>query len=189
MTDEQTPTPVETGVETGKGVHWSRIALVVSLALNIAILGIVGGAVLRWNAGMDRERSLQARDFGFGPFVGALETEDRRALGREFARSAGDAKAARQKAGAMFEAMIVALKADDFDAAGFETLLSEQQQEFARGQQIGSRLVAAHIAEMSVDERKAYAERLEDMLRNPPRPPHEQGERGPGNGPGNGPNH
>lgn len=179
MTDEQNPSTAP-----GKGVHWSRIVLVLSLALNVAILGIVGGAVLRWNAGMDRARTLQARDFGFGPFVGALENEDRRALGREFARSAGDPRAARAKVGAMFGAMITALKSDDFDAAGFETLLSEQQREFARGQQIGARLVAQQIAEMSAQERQAYAERLEEMLRNPPHRPHEQGARGPGNSPG-----
>ncbi|PTQ71270.1 periplasmic heavy metal sensor [Celeribacter persicus] len=179
MTDERNPTPTA----TGKGVHWSRIVLVLSLALNVAILGIVGGALLRWNAGMDRARTLQARDFGFGPFVGALESGDRRELGRAFAHSAGDPRAARQKVGAMFDAMISALKADDFDATGFEALLSEQQQEFARGQQIGARLVAQQIAEMSVEERKAYAARLEAMLRNPPRPPHEAGERGSRNGP------
>lgn len=192
MTDQQKATTPSTGSETSetrKGVHWSRIVLVMSLALNIAILGIIGGSLLRWNAGMDRARSLQARDFGFGPFVGALETEDRRALGRAFAQSAGNPREAREKVGAMFDAMLAALRADDFDAEGFEDLLSEQQKEFARGQKIGSRLVAKQIAAMSAEERKAYAERLEEFLRNPPRPPHQQGNGGPGNGgPVKGPN-
>ncbi|WP_460274945.1 periplasmic heavy metal sensor [Celeribacter sp. ULVN23_4] len=191
MTDQQNTTPQPTGSagpETGKGVHWSRIVLVVSLALNIAILGIVGGALMRWNAGMERARTQQARDFGFGPFVGALETEDRRSLGRAFAQSAGNPREAREKVGAMFDAMLAALRADDFDADGFEALLSKQQQEFARGQRIGAKLVAKQISEMSVEQRKAYAERLEEFLRNPPRPPHQQGNGGPGKGgPGKGP--
>nr|WP_321508483.1 periplasmic heavy metal sensor [uncultured Celeribacter sp.] len=149
--------------------HWSRVVLVLSLALNLAVVGVVTGAVLRWNDGKDRVEMMRgARDFGFGPFVGALSEEDRRALGRSFFREAGDPRAARAAVGATFEAMVAQLKSEDFDAATFESLLQQQQSQFAEAQKIGARLVAQQIGQMSAEDRQAYAERLDEMLKRPP---------------------
>lgn len=172
-----------------KGIRWSRIVLVGSLALNIAVLGIVGGALLRWDAGMDRAKALQARDFGFGPFVGAFDTQERRALGRAFSRSAGDPKVARSQVREMFETMVTTLKTEPFDAEAFETLLLRQQKNFSDRQEIGARLVVDQIEAMSAEERMAYADRLVEALKRPPQRPgmRDGGPKGPhGDGRGDG---
>lgn len=189
MSDHKTqPGPFGDADPKKKGIRWSRIVLVGSLALNLAVLGVVGGALLRWDAGMDRAKALQARDFGFGPFVGAFDTQERRALGRAFSRSAGDPQSARGQVREMFETMVKTLKTEPFDAAAFETLLLRQQKNFSDRQEIGARLVVDQIEAMSAEERMAYADRLVEVLRRPPPRPRDGGAGGPhGNGRGDGP--
>jgi len=174
MTDDSQMTPEHGPAESTpkKPFRWSRVVLVVSLALNLAVIGTVAGALLRWDAGVDRARAMQVRDFGFGPFVGALETKDRRDVGRMFIRSAGDPREARAEVKAMFAQMIATLKAEPFDRQAFETLLLQQQQKFSSRQEIGAQIVVDQIAQMSAPDRAAYATRLEDMLKKPPRSPH-----------------
>ncbi|NIY78204.1 periplasmic heavy metal sensor [Celeribacter sp. HF31] len=188
MSDKMTQPGASGDATQKKGIRWSRIVLVASLALNIAVLGIVGGALLRWDAGMDRAKALQTRDFGFGPFVGAFDTQERRALGRAFSRSAGDPQTARGQVREMFETMVKTLKTEPFDAAAFETLLLRQQKNFSDRQEIGARLVVDQIEAMSAEERMAYADRLVEALRRPPPRPRDGGAGGPhGNGRGDGP--
>ncbi|SFI48593.1 periplasmic heavy metal sensor [Celeribacter neptunius] len=177
--------------EGKKGIRWSRVVLVASLALNLAVVGVVGGVALRRDAAVDRARALQTRDFGFGPFVGAFETDQRRALGRAFARSAGNPMQARREVGQMFAAMLTTLKTEPFDAGAFGSVLLQQQRQFSERQEIGAQLVVDQIAAMSPEARQAYALRLEEMLKRPPtmgRGPHQGapadgGPRGPGAGP------
>lgn len=155
-----------------KSFRWSRVVLVASLALNLAVIGTVAGALLRRDAGADRARTMQTRDFGFGPFVSALDIQDRRDVGRSFIRSAGDPRQARKDVEAMFEEMVAALKAEPFETDVFATLLLKQQSQFSQRQEMGAHIVVDQIAQMSVQDRAAYAARLEDMLKHPPRPPH-----------------
>ena len=174
MTDDSqmTPEPVATEDTPKKPFRWSRVVLVMSLALNLAVIGTVAGALLRWDAGMDRARAMQVRDFGFGPFIGALDPTDRRDVGRSFVRSVGNPREARAEVKTMFAQMVATLKAEPFDRQTFETLLLQQQQNFSSRQEIGAQIVVDQIAQMSAPDRAAYAMRLEDMLKKPPRPPH-----------------
>lgn len=164
--------------KTSEGIRWSRVVLVASLALNIVVLGIVGGAALRWDKGRDHVRTVQVRDIGIGPFMGAFAPEQRRELGRAFARSAGNPREARQEAQGLFEDMLGLLRSDPFDAAQFETHLLTLQSGFADRQEIGTRLMIAKISEMSPEARMAYADKLDDLLKRPPvrpgdrKPPH-----------------
>ncbi|GAA3853592.1 periplasmic heavy metal sensor [Celeribacter arenosi] len=158
--------------------HWARVVLVVSLAANLAVVGLVAGVALRADSWVDRSRSLQVRDVGFGPYVGAMEGEDRRALGREFFREAGGAREARARAQGQFEELMVALRQEPFDAARVEALLLSQQERLAEGQRIGTRLLVAQLAQMESDERLEYADRLDKILTRPPRG--DKGDRGDG---------
>lgn len=184
MTEEMNRSSSDGGDAGKRGPRWGRIVLVVSLALNLAVLGIVGGTALRWNAARDhapdRAQALQSRDFGFGPFVGAFESADRRALGRAYVRSAGRADVARRQVGEMFRQMVITLKAEPFDRARFESLLLQQQKQLAERQEIGAHLLVEQIDAMSPQARSAYAARLDELLRRPPMPmPH--GAHGPRN--------
>ncbi len=90
---------------------WLRVALIVSLMLNVLIVGAVAGVALR-------ERAAP-RDVGLGPFAGALSKEDRRAIGaavraerpklRETMRAEREDRAA----------LLAVLRAEPFDPAAF----------------------------------------------------------------------
>lgn len=173
----------ETKTGTSK-VRWRRVVLAVSLALNLAVAGMVLGAVLRQDdkgrAVRSNDKSpvvaqgehfdgLRNRDMGFMPFIDAVDQEHRRDLAVEFMRSAGDRKEARERLRTYFEAVVETLRTEPFNEASFANLVSEHQRELAAQQEVGMQVLARHIAEMSDEERAAYAERLERILNRPPR--------------------
>ncbi|WP_417269462.1 periplasmic heavy metal sensor [Celeribacter sp.] len=159
--------------------HWSRVVLVVSLALNLAVVGMVAGAALRRDDGArgdgERVRVMQTRDFGFGPYVGAFEGKDKRELGRAFMEKAGGRVEARKRVEAQFNAVMAALRAEPFDPSAFEAVIVEQQADLAARQEIGARLLAQKVANMTHDERAAYAKRLDEMVKRGPQEPPKDG--------------
>ncbi|NNF72341.1 MAG: periplasmic heavy metal sensor [Rhodobacteraceae bacterium] len=160
MTDTQ-PTPVT------RTPLWIRVTLVVSLALNLLVVGIVMGSV----ATRDRDRGAPgaqigaARDLGPLPFVMALEPQDRRALGRALRSEASSLRQNREELRVRFEALLAAIRADTFDAETVRGLLAEQRDIGIERQLIGERILLDRLGEMNVDERRAYAERLDKSLR------------------------
>ena len=88
-------------IPSGRGL---KIALAVSLALNLAVAGLVAGA---WLSDHGPRRDMP-RDLSFGPFTEALSPQDRRALRREFLSRVPEFRAARQEARAEFDRLLVA---------------------------------------------------------------------------------
>ncbi|MGB8812523.1 MAG: periplasmic heavy metal sensor [Paracoccaceae bacterium] len=152
-----------------KSTKWLRVALGVSLALNLAVAGIVGGAVLK--GGRDHHSSM-VRDLGFGPFSEALSREDRAALRGAFFQRVPDMRANRNAMREDFAAVLGALRADPFDPAALTTALERQQGRMADQLAIGQALIADHIAAMTPEARRGFADRLEQSLtkRAPPKP-------------------
>jgi uncharacterized membrane protein len=150
-----------------------RIVLILSLAVNLAVVGLVAGAALRGGpggvSGAERARAMQARDFGFGPYVAALEHDQRREIGRAFIGKAGRPDKAQAGAQAKFEAILDALNSDPFDADLFQTEVLAQLNGLAELQKIGASVIVDHVAAMTPEARAAYAERLDQALKRPPR--------------------
>jgi uncharacterized membrane protein len=133
-----------------------KIALALSLALNLVIAGVVGGAMLR-----DGPPKGGGRDFGLGPLSEALSREDRKALRQAFVERHPDIRGERREMQADFAALVVALRADPFDPAALDAALGAIA---ARNQALldtGRDLVAERLKAMSQEERAAFAERLE----------------------------
>ena len=132
---------------------WLRGVLIVSLGLNLLVLGLVGGAMLRF--GPEGMR-LPPRSVGAALYR-ELPRKDRRALWAGSKQTHRD-RHARQKAEAL--ALGVAIRATPFDAATLEAVLD--QQAARRGDLRKSMQAAwlARVAGMSPDERQAFADRL-----------------------------
>lgn len=179
---EETGKQAEPGADMqnpkSKTPRWIKLVLVASLGLNIAVAGVVGGALLRADKGKDRAKLLQGRDFGFAPYITAFEEDERRELGRNFLRQSGGIKAARDEVRTSFAMILQSLEADPFDAAQFEALLTAQQAALASRQGLGAALIAEKVAQMSTEERAAFAQRLEENLKRGPRRPGPNGPRG-----------
>jgi uncharacterized membrane protein len=159
-------TPVQPGPEAAPKAptgRWTRIALIVSLGLNLAVAGVVVGAAFRHMPG-----GHMVRDVGFGPFTEALSPDDQDALRRRFIAQtrdiAGNRRAAREDAAAL----LAAIRAEPFDPASVLTALDQIQLRTRERQATGRALLGAYIAEMPAEARHAFADRLETILTRRP---------------------
>ena len=162
MTDTTASAPGETpppAPNDPRCPRWVKIVLGLSLAVNLAIAGLVAGAVLRGKP-MGEGRS----GMGYAaPYVIALPKEDRRAV---FGAIRSDAALPKRDARrAQYARMTEALRADPFDRARVQAILSEQGQAVARIQDAAQTAWLATVAEMSLPERIAYVEKVEKVLR------------------------
>ncbi|WP_145104016.1 periplasmic heavy metal sensor [Cereibacter sediminicola] len=153
---EMTPTP------TPRSPLWMRIALALSLALNLAVVGMAGGAIWRFHS--DGGVRGPVRDLGFGPFSEALAPEDRKEMRRAFLDQRGDFRQFRREMREDFRMMLATLRAEPFDPLALQAVLDRQQQRGAEAAALGSRLLASRIESMTPAERLAFANRLEASL-------------------------
>lgn len=147
---------------------WGKIVLFLSLALNLLIIGLVLGAVS--GGPRDRDRSPALRDLGYGPFVQALARSDRQALSAAIRAESGSLRENRAALRAQFEAILGALRADPFDAEAFNTLVVDQRSRVSERVQIGQDLLLKQIAQMTPDDRAAYADALDKSLKRRGKP-------------------
>ncbi len=146
---------------------WIPIALAVSLALNLLVVGIVLGAVMRFK-GNDRVDTPP----GFGPALYyALPKPDRKALRGELSDLRGKRSHGRKQD---FSALSQALRVVPFNPAAVETLLEQQSKATADLQTALHRQWLAQITAMSDEERAEYADRLEKVVKRGPRKPKKQ---------------
>lgn len=156
------------GVAAARGGRGVRIALGVSVALNLLVVGLVAGAVLR--DGGPRERMV--RDLDFGPFTEALSREDRAALRRAFLQRSPGMQDMRQQMRQDFRALLAALRAEPFDPDALRGVLVNQQARMAERVSLGQELMLERLSVMAPQERAAFADRLEQRLRHGAREGH-----------------
>ncbi|MDR5652020.1 periplasmic heavy metal sensor [Ruixingdingia sedimenti] len=154
METGKTPAPPRPG-------RWLRIALVVSLALNLAVAGGVAGVMLR-HAG----DGPPPRTIGFGPWSAALSKEDRAALREAYRGERGRLAAGWRQDAADRAELLRILRADPFDPAAFDTLNARMDARMRDRMQTGERLLRERILTMTPAERAAFADRLEASQRH-----------------------
>lgn len=158
MTDETTKQP-----KSGRGL---RVALFLSVALNLLVVGLIGGAALRHHGGFVRSADLDpAFDAGVGPFGHALTRDQRRAFGTAIEGSRDAFARNRDEMRARLGDMLNALRATPFDIERLKLLVGEAQDGLIARQRIGTDALVAEIGSMSDAERAAFADRLEQSLR------------------------
>lgn len=146
---------------------WGKIVLAVSLGLNLLILGMFLSAFLFGPPQRDRAPGL--RDLGFGPYVSALTRADRLSLAAKIRREGGPFRDRRRAMRAQFEAFLAALEAKPYDHKAVADIVERQQSLVFETQRLGRDVLLAHIAEMSDDDRAAYARALRRDVRRGPR--------------------
>lgn len=163
-----TPPRMETEVEnppvtkpnSAKGL---RVALALSVAVNLAVLGLVAGVMLRDGPGM---RGAMVRDLGFGPYTEALLPEDRKALRRALFEKAPEILETRRMMHEDMQALLGLLRAEPFDGLAFRNRMETQHERMEHQLQLGQGLLQDFIAAMPAAERRAFADRLEAGLRH-----------------------
>ncbi|ROT95869.1 periplasmic heavy metal sensor [Histidinibacterium lentulum] len=141
-----------------------RVLLVLSLALNLAVAGVVIGAVVR-----DGPRGGGPRiDMTLGPLGRALSPEDRRAVVRDLRQSGalgGMDRTARRQA---LEETVALLRAEPFEPEALARGFAAQRERGGRLLEAGHGALVARIAAMTPQERAALADRLEAETRQGP---------------------
>lgn len=140
---------------------WLRIVLFVSLALNLLVVGIVAGHALR-----DEPRGRVPRvDRIGGPMTFALSEEDRREIGHALRRYYRENRPSRQEIEAQYRGVIDVLRADPFEPQLVEQAFARQRAASTERMEIGQTLLMERLTSMTSDERKAFADRLEEGLK------------------------
>lgn len=158
MTSEQTAKPNR----AGRGV---KIALGLSLGLNLLILGTIGGAMLTGSPdGTWRDRMDIVRSLGLGPLGLALERDDRDEI---IARVSRDRETLRTERLALLQATLAfvdAVEADPFDRAAAAEALEVQRRHIVGLQERGHTALLDQLELMPLTAREGFAERLRRAL-------------------------
>jgi len=145
---------------TGRGI---KIALGLSLAVNLLILGLVAGAVLSIGGRFGGEDDPRLRTLGLGPFAIALSREDRAAVTDRIDRDA--LRGERRALGSGLRQLHGALLADPFDRAAAEEALARSRAATVALQGLGHAALLDQIETMDAADRAALADRLVRALR------------------------
>lgn len=143
----------------GKG---TRIALAVSVTLNLIVAGLVAGAVLRGPHGPEGKD----REFSFGPFSEAMQPDERRALRKTILERAPGLRQMRQDMRADLDRVVATLRAEPFDPAALNALMEAQQTRLSGQIAVGSQALREFLVGMDTEQRHAFADRLEDRLKH-----------------------
>jgi uncharacterized membrane protein len=160
MSDPQITAPTPPPVTVPTTTRGVKIALALSLALNLGVAGLAAGAWLR-----DGPQRGMPRDMTFGPFSEALDDADRRAIRRALLDRVGEFRNQREAARAEFETLLVALRADPFVPEALKAALAALEARNAERLELGRTLIETRLIAMSPEERAAFADRLEKGLR------------------------
>lgn len=157
----QTPEPQAPDIQTpARRPGWLRWLLLVSLALNLLVAGVVVGHL--FGDGPDR-RVPRADQMG-GPLTFALSKEDRREIGKSLRREYREGRPSRSQIAADYRSVIDTLRADPFDRARLEEVFARQLTSATSRIAIGQRLLLERIEGMDTADRRAFADRLEEGL-------------------------
>lgn len=153
----------QTGGERGPegSGRWLKLALFLSLALNLFVVAIVAGASFshhRWRP------HHGVRDVGFGLFSEVLTREDRAALRDAFLAAAPDFRDRRRAHRSDFEELAAALRADPWDGARVDALIARHVARIDERFELGRSLLSARLAGMTAAERAALADRIDAAL-------------------------
>lgn len=153
-----------------------RILLILSLALNLIVIGLVGGAVLG-HGGKDK-RSHMSHNGPGSPIVRALSREDRRSMGRSI-REAYRSQVKDRAADALrYQALVSALAADPYDPEAVKMARQALDEESRDRRQIAQDIWLKNVDAMGVDRRQDYADRMQEVLENQKHRPKKRAKQG-----------
>ncbi len=142
--------------------RWMRVTLVLSLALNLLVVGAILGAALsgggKWRGGGHSERFA-------GPLTRAFSEEDQRVLKRRMAvayMSERDGWGAHRAA---MKSLAEALRQTPYDAEATRAEMEGMRALLGQRFDTAQNVLADHIAKMSDADRAILADRLEEELR------------------------
>lgn len=163
-TETKTTETKTTGAKSTGMSRWQRGLLVGSLALNLLVVGVVAGSAIVGGGPKGQQRF----DLTVGPLTRAMDAEHRDAVRDALRDSGAFARNNRADIRADMQLLFETLRADDFDEAQFRAAMTRQRARLQSGQDAILDAVSQQVADMSVQERQDFADRLQEQLRRGP---------------------
>ena len=146
--------------------RWMKITLVVSIAINLGIAGVIGGAALR--APETQRNNLEAPE-GIAMLARAMPATHQRELREELRDRRGDLRPDREELRHLRDRFVVALRAEPFDIDAVNEVFADQRDMLSKLTAAGHDSVIEQIEKMSLRDREMYIRRLLGDDRPPPR--------------------
>ncbi|MBL4873208.1 MAG: periplasmic heavy metal sensor [Rhodobacteraceae bacterium] len=159
MSEQTTPQPKGTP-------RWIKIALIVSVAVNLGIAGVIGGAALR--APEIRRNNIEAPE-GVAMLARAMPAEHQRELRQNLRSRRGDLRSERKELRSLLDRFVVALRAEPFEIDAVSAVFADQRLMLTTLTAAGHKSVIEQIEKMSPQDREKYIRRLLGNNRPPPR--------------------
>lgn len=137
-----------------------RGVLVVSLALNLLVLGLLAGATLRDGA----PRGPRGFELSLGPIGQALDRSDRREIAASLRKNPDLRPLRRNELRPGLERLDAVLRADVLDEAQLREAIAQPLSRLRQVQDAALDALVARVAGMTVDEREALADRIAEQL-------------------------
>ena len=142
---------------------WTKVLLIVSLALNACFIGLIIGVKLT----QDEMRPQRAPSAQGSLYLRALSHEDRRALGKSM--RSYHTREMRQMDRAGYESALFLLRATPFDPEALEDLMEDQTEASEERLEYAREALIAHLAAMNDAKRAEFADALEHALKRGPK--------------------
>ncbi len=138
-----------------------RIALFVSLAVNLLLLGVFGGAALsEWRGQRERGEAAVARSPNMRAVLGALPPERAAAIRERVIETWRDARAERRGAREARMALLRVVSAETYDIATARAAFAQMRVADAAVAERFHEVVADAMASMTVEERRQLLRQL-----------------------------
>ncbi|MGQ0610678.1 MAG: periplasmic heavy metal sensor [Paracoccaceae bacterium] len=157
MSDAGTPTGSGPSAPAPRGAGGMKWLLAASLAVNLAVAGLVIGAAMH---GGFSGRGGMPRDMHFGPFSDALPAGDREALARTLFERAPDMREMHRFMRQDLDLIIAALAKEPFDPAALDSALTAQARRVTDALSLSQQALKELLLAMTPQERQAFAKRL-----------------------------
>ncbi len=149
------------------GARWERVALVLSLAVNLAVAGVVAGFLLRGPA-PERDRVYLPIE-GMRHIHRVLPPEERAALRSEMRARFGDLPDHRAHLRELRGQMLAALAAEPFDPKALDAVMAEQSTYWRNASDQARAAFVAHVEAMTPQARANFARALAEANERPRR--------------------
>ena len=139
---------------------WVRIALVISVCVNLLLIGSAVGIFIRWPHGEYRHADQLFGPAGLGVIAKAFEHEDRERLRKDISSRGLKLDQHRKEANEHFGSLFEAVTADPFSREALDERFREQRERAGLRLQAAHEILADRIQAMSLEERRVFGERL-----------------------------
>ncbi len=133
-----------------------KVAFVISLAMNVMVIGVIGGGVLNGK----RPAPMGGYDVSLGEFGKALSRDERAKIRNDLRANPNFRLPSRATREASVQEFITAVRAEPFDVTVIEGIFAAQRDRGAQAMQAVQDALVKRLVEMTAQERQAFADRV-----------------------------